>query len=286
MRRTLQRLAVWMLLALGSAGLALSAQGGNPDTITGVVTSGAGPEAGVWVIAETRDLPTMFRKIVVTDDEGRFLLPELPQASYAVWVRGYGLVDSTPVTAALGAELRLTAAVAATPREAAAVYPASYWLSLIEPPGEGEFPGTGPDGNGISEQLRTRHEYLYTVKACLRCHQVGGTFTREHPAGQQYDSTVDAWDERVRMGQRGAEMTMWMTRFGRERGLRMFADWSDRIATGEVPPAPPRPQGMERNLVLTQSARGALDRPVPARIGSSPGHDQGRAVFPGHVPPI
>ena len=172
------------------------------------MTSGAGPEAGVWVIAETRDLPTMFRKIVVADDEGRFLLPELPQASYAVWVRGYGLVDSTPVTAALGAELRLTAAVAATPREAAAVYPASYWLSLIEPPGEGEFPGTGPDGNGISEQLRTRHEYLYTVKACLRCHQVGGTFTREHPAGQQYDSTVDAWDERVRMGQRGAEMTL------------------------------------------------------------------------------
>ncbi len=61
-------------------------------------------------------------------------------------------------------------AVAGTPREAAAVYPAASWLSLIEPPGAGEFPGTGPEGNGISEELRTRDEYLYNVKACLRCH--------------------------------------------------------------------------------------------------------------------
>ena len=31
----------------------------------------------------------------------------------------------------------------------------------------------------------------------------------------------------------------------------MFADWTDRIAAGEVPPAPPRPQGLERNVVVT-----------------------------------
>src|SRR5216117_982684 len=61
--------------------------------ISGVVRSGAGPEAGVWVIAETKDLPTNFIKIVVTDDRGRFVLPQLPNASYSVWVRGYGLVD-------------------------------------------------------------------------------------------------------------------------------------------------------------------------------------------------
>ena len=132
------------------------------------------------------------------------------------------------------------------------MYPAAHWLSLIEPPEAGEFPGTGPDGNGISEQLRTRDEYLYNVKACLRCHQVGGEFTRGHPDAERYDSSLDAWDARVRMGQRGAEMSMWMSRFGRESGLAMFADWSDRIATGEAPPAPPRPRGLERNLVLTQ----------------------------------
>ena len=65
--------------------------------ITGRVASAAGPEAGVWVIAETDELKTPFIKIVVTDDRGRFTLPELPTATYRVWVRGYGLVDSTPI---------------------------------------------------------------------------------------------------------------------------------------------------------------------------------------------
>ncbi|MSQ58888.1 MAG: carboxypeptidase regulatory-like domain-containing protein [Betaproteobacteria bacterium] len=63
----------------------------------GVVTSTNGPEAGVWVIAETSDLPTKFAKIVVTDDQGRYVMPELPEATYSVWVRGYGLVDSPKV---------------------------------------------------------------------------------------------------------------------------------------------------------------------------------------------
>src|SRR5829696_3845737 len=66
----------------------------GPDDIGGVVTGPSGPEAGVWVIAETSDLPTKYAKIVVTDDRGRYLLPDLPPASYDVWVRGYGLVDS------------------------------------------------------------------------------------------------------------------------------------------------------------------------------------------------
>ena len=66
----------------------------DADDIAGVVTGPRGPEAGVWVIAETRDLPTPFAKIVVTDDQGRFLVPDLPKANYTVWVRGYGLVDS------------------------------------------------------------------------------------------------------------------------------------------------------------------------------------------------
>jgi hypothetical protein len=56
-----------------------------------VVTSRSRPEAGVWVIAETRELGTRFAKIVVTDDRGRFVLPDLPKAQYQVWVRGYGL---------------------------------------------------------------------------------------------------------------------------------------------------------------------------------------------------
>src|SRR5437899_11844496 len=67
------------------------------DDIGGVVTSANGPEAGVWVIAETNDLPTKYAKIVVTDDQGRYVIPDLPKAIYNVWVRGYGLVDSAKV---------------------------------------------------------------------------------------------------------------------------------------------------------------------------------------------
>ena len=62
--------------------------------ISGVVTSTRGPEAGVWVIAQTTELKTPFIKIVVTDDAGRYVLPQLPTATYNVWVRGYGLADS------------------------------------------------------------------------------------------------------------------------------------------------------------------------------------------------
>ena len=252
MRRWAGCLVFAMLLVLGSAWTMVSGQNGESATMTGVVTSASGLEAGVWVIAETDDLNTKFRKIVVTNDHGRFLVPQLPPANYTVWVRGYGLVDGIPVTARPGQDLQLAAVVAKTPQDAAAVYPANYWLSLMEPPKPSEFPGTGIDGNGISPQLQTRHEYLYNLKGCLRCHQVGNKFTREHPDQQRYDSTVDAWDDRVKMGQRGAEMTSWMTRFGRQRGLQMFADWSDRIASGDVPPSPPRPRGVERNVVLTQ----------------------------------
>src|SRR5256885_13009289 len=79
----------------------------DADDIGGTVRGASGPEAGVWVVAETSDLPTRFVRIVVTDDRGRYLVPDLPKASYAVWVRGYGLVDSPRVTAAPGRALDL-----------------------------------------------------------------------------------------------------------------------------------------------------------------------------------
>ena len=66
----------------------------DADDIGGVVTSRMGPESGVWVVAETIDLGTRFAKMAVTDDYGRFVIPDLPKATYRVWVRGYGLVDS------------------------------------------------------------------------------------------------------------------------------------------------------------------------------------------------
>src|SRR4029450_1572158 len=113
------------------------------------VRGSKGPEAGVWVIAETTDLGTKFRKIVVTDDQGRYVLPDLPKANYKVWVRGYGLVDSTPVEKSPGSTLNLTATIAPTPQAAAQYYPSNYWFSLLSVPNADEFPGTGPYGNGI-----------------------------------------------------------------------------------------------------------------------------------------
>src|SRR6266542_6924663 len=94
------------------------------NDLGGVVTGPSGPEAGVWVIATTTDLPTPFTRIVVTDDQGRYVVPDLPAASYSVWVRGYGLVDSPRVRAMPGKIVNLTAVPAPNPRAAAEYYPA------------------------------------------------------------------------------------------------------------------------------------------------------------------
>src|ERR1700704_5811608 len=139
--------------------------------ITGVVQGGQGPEAGVWVIAETKGLPTNFIKIVVTDDQGRFMLPELPDANYSVWVRGFGLVDSKPTQMKPAANpVTLRATSAQTPQEAAKVYPGNYWLSLLEPPARSEFPGTGPQGNGLGPGMQTQNHWINSLKSdCNFC---------------------------------------------------------------------------------------------------------------------
>ena len=233
-------------------GMAVSHGASDSEDIHGVVSSANGPEEGVWVVAETTDLSTKFVKTVVTGDGGRYLVPDLPDARYEVWVRGYGLVDSTPVDARPGQELDLTATVAATPQEAAVVYPANYWYSLIEPPAASEFPGTGPGGNGITPSLQVQGQWLDIQKqGCMLCHQLGNRIIREIDNIDQFDSTLAAWDHRVQMGQRGSQMSNVMSRLGRQPGLQMFTDWTDRIAAGELPSAPPRPQGVERNLVTT-----------------------------------
>src|SRR5213594_469327 len=146
----------------------------DDDDIGGVVTGPNGPEAGVWVIAETTDLPTKFAKLVVTDDRGRFLIPDLPKANYSVWVRGYGLVDSPKVSSTPGKTLNLTAVPAPSAAAAAEYYPGMYWYSMLNIPGKQEFPGTGDKGNGISSNIKTQEQWIDTVKnACQSCHSLG-----------------------------------------------------------------------------------------------------------------
>ncbi|MGH9220889.1 MAG: carboxypeptidase-like regulatory domain-containing protein, partial [Vicinamibacterales bacterium] len=226
----------------------------DADDIAGVVRSTKGPEAGVWVIAETKDLPTPYAKIVVTDDQGRYLLPDLPKANYTLFVRGYGLVDSPRVAGTLGKPLNLSAVIAPTDHAAAQIYPAGYWLSLLRIPEAGEFPGTGPQGNGINPNVKSQSDWVRMIKSggCTACHQLGAKATREIPKELgSFPSLQHAWERRLASGQAGAQMLNGINNLGKERALLLFADWTDRINRGELPPAPPRPQGLERNVVIT-----------------------------------
>jgi len=233
--------ALAFVLALGATlpGI-VQTQGGavaiDPDDIGGTVTSAKGPEAGVWVIAETTDLPTKFARIVVTDDRGRYLLPDLPQGRYQVFVRGYGLVDSPRTAAKPGQQLNLKAVIAPDARAAAQVYPAAWWLTMVKVP------------TGIEAQKK----FSLDAKECFDCHQLGTKATREilpaMSAGTA--STLEAWEKRTKVGPSGPSMGSFFMNFGDARAA--FADFTDRVRAGEAPKvAPPRPAGVERNLVVT-----------------------------------
>ena len=234
----------------------------DADDIGGVVTGPNGPEAGVWVIAETYDLENKFIKIVVTDDRGRYVIPDLPEATYSIFARGYGLKDSEVLESAPGKNLDFKIEVENDPQTAAQIYPANYWFSLIEPPPESEFPGTGPNGNGINPGFTRQQHWMGHLKEnCHYCHQQGTKATREVAGSDK----IEAWDQRLKMERPAGDPTVGvhgpryastmmnnMTRFGRQRGLKMFADWSSDIETGAVPhEKPPRPDGVEQNIVIT-----------------------------------
>jgi hypothetical protein len=215
------------------------------DDIAGVVRSSAGPEAGVWVIAETKDLPTRFARIVVTDDAGRYLVPDLPPARYRVWVRGYGLADSAGVESEPGRHVDLDATVAPDAATAAKVYPAAYWYSMLKLPQPEE----------VAKLRGGLPEYLTWTKnmGCVGCHQLGQLSTRTFPPSLgKFASSHDAWIRRISSGQAGANMLQ--IAMGQLGGVppKYLADWTDRIATGELPATQPqRPRGVERNVVAT-----------------------------------
>jgi hypothetical protein len=231
--------------ARGQRDTALAVSVGMND-LGGTVTSRNGVEAGVWVIAETTDLPTKFAKIVVTDERGRYLIPDLPKANYRVWVRGYGLIDSPKVNATTGKTVDLSAVVAPTPAQAAEYYPAIYWFSMLHVPEKSEFP---------LQKITSQGEWLNIIKtgACQSCHSLGTKGMRTIPKELGvFSNSVEAWRRRLESGSARGLMARDITRLDTDVALRLFADWTDRIAAGELPFAKPdRPQGIARNVVIT-----------------------------------
>ena len=222
----------------------------DADDIGGLVRGPNGPEAGVWVIAETTDLPTKFARMVVTDDQGRYVIPDLPVANYQVWVRGYGLVDSARMRAKPGQILNLAASPAPDAAAAAHYYPAIHWFTMMKIPPAKDFGGSTDIPKNI-----TRDRWLKQMNNvdCIGCHQIGQESTRTIPAQfGKFDSGEDAWVRRLQSGQSGSAMT---NRVAGEFGAvpyKYFGDWTDRIAKGELPTTrPERPQGVERNLVVS-----------------------------------
>jgi hypothetical protein len=255
--------AIALALAFGAAPTFVSAQQAAPAVsvgatdIGGVVRGPNGPEAGVWVIAETNELPTRMSKTVVTDDQGRYLIPDLPKANYVVWARGYGLVDSAKATSEPGKIVNITAATAPNAAAAAEYYPAIYWYAMLDIPDKSMFPGTGTgaNGNGIAAGMKTQEHFLDQIKTngCYTCHQLGNKATRTiSPTLGTFKNSVEAWERRIQSGQAMIQMAAAIGRQG-TTSLANLAKWTDRVAAGELPFAKPeRPQGIERNVVITQ----------------------------------
>ena len=250
--------AIAIAVALTGSAERLAAQQGAPaavaidnDDIGGVVTGANGPEAGVWVIAETRDLPTRYAKMVVTDDQGRYVVPDLPKAKYKVWVRGYGLVDSPKVDAEPGQQLNLRAVPAPNDKEAAKYYPAIYWYSMLKIPDVSQF---GKKDGDIPDKVK-QTDWLNLMKnnGCVGCHQLGQLSTRTLPPGLgEFSSHAEAWVKRTQSGQAGELMVNILAGQLAGAPIKYFADWTERVEKGELPHSkPPRPQGAERNIVVT-----------------------------------
>ena len=248
---TVAAIGVAAMLAAAPAQLgAQTAVAIDNDDIGGVVTSANGPEAGVWVIAETTDLPTRYIKSVVTDDQGRYVIPDLPTANYDVWVRGYGLVDSPKMRAKPGQIINHAAVTAPNEKAAAHYYPAIYWYAMMKIPPASDFGGSTEIPKNITQE--TWRQRMNNVD-CIGCHQLGQEATRTIPAQfGQFKSGEEAWMRRTQAGQAGEMMTNRLA--GQLGGVpyKYFGDWTDRIAKGELPKQKPaRPQGVERNLVVT-----------------------------------
>ena len=193
---------------------------------------------------------------MVTDDQGRYVIPDLPKANYSVWVRGYGLVDSPKVTSAPGKtrepdrDRRRRRAAAA-----AEYYPGMYWYSLLKIPAASEFPGTGDKGNGIPADMKTQDAWVDTVKnSCQSCHALGSQGhphalaeardVQELPRGLGAAHAVRPGDD-----QHGAHARLHRARQGAQASSPTGPTASPPASCRS--PSPSGPKGVERNVVVT-----------------------------------
>ena len=216
--------------AIGIAGLLaaapaqLSAQTAvaiDDDDIGGVVTGPNGPEAGVWVIAETTDLPTRYAKIVVTDDQGRYVVPDLPKANYEVWVRGYGLVDSPKVDGEPGKQLEPDGGAGAERGGGGAVLSGDLLVLDDEDPGR----RASSAARATFPEKVNQSDWLNGMKnnGCVGCHQLGQLSTRTIPAAfGEFKSDEEAWMRRIQSGQAGELMINPLAGISRRRAVQVF----------------------------------------------------------------
>ena len=251
------------------------------DDIGGVVTGPKGPEAGVWVIAETRDLPTRYAKMVVTDDQGRYVVPDLPKAKYKVWVRGYGLVDSPKLDAEPGQQLNLKAVAGAERGRGGEVLSGDLLvLDAEDSAGQSDFGGS----SDIPAKV-TFTDWLNTMKnnGCIGCHQLGQLSTRTLPKAF---GTIATPSRRGCAACRPASpASRWSPAGGpaRQRAVQVLR------ATGPTasPRAncrtskPVRPQGVERNIVVTTWDWGTAEAVPPRPDRVRPALPDGQRLRPG-----
>lgn len=186
-------LLIWVIAVTVIIDFVLALGSTEAATLSGIIKANGG---GAWVMAMDESLPTRPRTIVVSGPHERYEIPDLDASKkYTVLGRAYGCEDKWIHDVSPG-KLPIELNCDISPQEAAEIYPANYWGSIIHFPGTGEFPGTGTirsGGNGINTNFQERAAYLATFYlSCHLCHQVGG------PAARRLTSAF-LWDKAMGM---------------------------------------------------------------------------------------
>ena len=144
------------------------------------------------------------------------------------------------------------------PNEAAAAqyYPAIYWYSMLKIPDKSEFGGKG----AVPDKI-TQTAWLNSMKnnGCIGCHQLGQLSTRTFPKNVPHPIVMptshEAWFRRIQSGQSGEQMFSQLVKELGGAPVRYFADWTDRIAKGELPHTQTR-RGPKASSAISSSRPG------------------------------